>query len=144
MKNLITKLTSNIGTKLKKFCLWSYLFECLAGFIAGIIGFIWGLGEGLGFYSMLFIYGGMILPLVLYPIFMFFYGYAIMVHKMESDMKENATDKSPSFKAPSFKAPSFKLPSSKVDIGLICLVVLMIALLLGIGFLAYKIFIFVA
>lgn len=142
MKKLISQLTSNIGTKLKKFCIWFYLIECLAGFIIGIVGFIWGLTDGLVFFSLLFLLGGLLLPLTLYPVFMFFYGYCIIVHKMEKgEVSEGDTiDSHLSItnikNKVTVKKPSRVIPKEKEDnksiIILIFLIVILAVILIGI------------
>ena len=96
MKNLISALTSNVGGKLKSIFLWVYIVTCIAGFIGGIVGFIWSLAEGLVLNGLMFIIGAVLLPLVLYPEFLLVYGYGIIVNKMEkssgSSVSEHAAE----------------------------------------------------
>lgn len=42
MKDIIEYITANIGARLKSFCVWFYILECVAGIVGGIITFIWG------------------------------------------------------------------------------------------------------
>lgn len=104
MERLIAKITSNIGKKLKEFFLSVYIVECIAGFVAAIIGFVWQSGEGSVALALLCLVGGAVVPFVLYPLFMCFYGYAIIVHKMESDSDNNAGEAAVSESAESAEA----------------------------------------
>lgn len=112
MKSFIKDITTNIGARLKSFCVWFYLFECAAGIIGGIITFFWGIGDGsplLGFAALM---GGFLVPLVLYPVFMFFYGYGIIVHRMEKgDTADEADEAIPN----SPEKPAAKLTHTMAD-----------------------------
>ena len=118
MDKLIIKLTSNIGAKLKLFFLYAYVIECMAGLAAAFICFIWQLSEGDLVVGAFILLGGFAVPFVLYPVFMMFYGYAIMVHKMEYDSEAASMDDGadePETKAPAAKETAKKDIAEKVE-----------------------------